>query len=169
MFNSVSNTSNEGKDMPPRAAGSLGSSRSLARRITYEREQRGWKQTALARRMSDAGYEMTQSTISKIENEDPPRRITVDELVGFSTVFGIPADHLLLPPELVLDATARQLLHNWRRALFGETASRMEVVKHIARAPQLGQVLDELLNEEERQLFLQVTARWEAVQRGEHR
>jgi transcriptional regulator with XRE-family HTH domain len=152
--------------MPPRATGSLGSSRSLARRIAYEREQRGWKQATLARHMTDAGFEMTQSTISKFERADNPRRITVDELVGFSQVFGIRADELLWPPEAVLDATARKLLHEWQRANFVEKAARMEIVKHMARNPVLGPVLEELVNEEERQLIAETEARWQEERRG---
>lgn len=37
--------------------------------------------------MTDAGCPIQGSAIYKIEKADPPRRITVDELVAFATVF----------------------------------------------------------------------------------
>ena len=75
----------------------------LARRIAFEREARGWTLDGLAKRMTDVGCPIHSSAIYKIESNDPPRRITVDELVGFSRVLGIPVEELLLPPEQVLN------------------------------------------------------------------
>jgi transcriptional regulator with XRE-family HTH domain len=75
----------------------------LARRIAYERERAGQSYAGLAKRMEEAGYPMQASALFKIEKGEPPRRITVDELVGFSMVFGVPVDELLMPPELVAD------------------------------------------------------------------
>lgn len=138
--------------MPPRATGSLGSSRALARRIAYEREQRGWKQVKLAKLMTDAGFDMTQSTISKIENDDPPRRITVDELAGFSQVFRIRADELLLPPELVVDKTARKLLENWRAARIAEVEAFDRLFDHLQAHPARAEdLLGMLMSAEDRQ------------------
>jgi transcriptional regulator with XRE-family HTH domain len=82
---------------------SLENEQNLARRIAYERERAGQSYAGLAKRMEDAGYPMQSSAIFKIEKGDPPRRITVDELVGFSAVFGVPVSDLLLPPEVVAD------------------------------------------------------------------
>jgi transcriptional regulator with XRE-family HTH domain len=135
--------------MPPRAAGSLGSSRSLARRIAYEREQKGWKQATLARLMTDAGYEMTQSTISKFERPDNPRRITVDELVAFSKVFGIRADLLMLPPELAADRDLREMLDAWRAARLKEATARDAISDYLEKHPQFERVLTDLFSDED--------------------
>ncbi len=75
----------------------------LARRIGYERERTGQSYAGLAKRMEEAGYPVQATALFKIEKGEPPRRITVDELVGFSRVFEIPIEDLLLPPEVVAD------------------------------------------------------------------
>jgi transcriptional regulator with XRE-family HTH domain len=131
-------------------AGSIGSERSLARRIVYEREKRGWKQVALASRLTAAGCPMTQSGISKIENVEAPRRITVDELVALSQVFGIRAEELLLPPELVADQAARRLLEDWRASVEAERSARSALHAHILQHPSTGRVLEDLLTAEDR-------------------
>jgi transcriptional regulator with XRE-family HTH domain len=125
----------------------LGNSRSLARRIAYEREQREWKQSTLARRMTDAGYPTTQSTISKLEQTENPRRITVDELVGFSQVFGIRADDLLLPPEVVADRDLRRLLDNWRKSRLAEAEARDGIAAYLEGHPDREGVLQDLFSD----------------------
>ena len=72
----------------------------LAARIISERETRGWSLEGLAKRMTAAGCAINQSAIYKIEQGQPRRRITVDELVAFSRVFGLPLDDLLTDPVL---------------------------------------------------------------------
>jgi len=59
----------------------------LAQRIAHERTRRGWSLDGLAVRMRDAGCPIATSAIYKIESGDPPRRITVDELVALAKVF----------------------------------------------------------------------------------
>ncbi len=88
----------------------------LARRISYERERADQSYAGLAKRMEDAGYPVQASAIFKIEKGDPPRRITVDELVGFSLVFGIPVADLLLPPEVVADQAMHAALDELTQA-----------------------------------------------------
>lgn len=96
--------------MPPRnPARSLFSEDGLAERIAYERERRGMTYEGLAKRMTDVGCPINQSAIYKIEKAKPRRRITVDELVAFSTVFEIDVNDLLLPLEAVLDSRLREL------------------------------------------------------------
>lgn len=90
--------------------------RNLAARIGHEREQRGWTLEGTAKRMAEVGYPIQPTAIYKIEKGDPPRRITVDELVGFATVFGTTVDNLLLPLELVHDQEARRLFEESTRA-----------------------------------------------------
>jgi transcriptional regulator with XRE-family HTH domain len=80
---------------------SLTNERNVAERIAFEREQRGWSYEGTAKRLADNGCPIQASAIFKIEKGDPPRRITVDELVGFATVFDIAVPELLQPPALV--------------------------------------------------------------------
>src|SRR5215211_6787059 len=68
-------------------------------RVRTEREARGWSQERLVRELAEVGCPIHQSAISKIEGTTNGRMITLDELIGFSKVFGIPVAELLLPPE----------------------------------------------------------------------
>jgi len=76
---------------------SIASERALAARIAYEREQRNMTYEGLAERMNRAGCPINASAIYKIEKADPPRRITVDELVALSRVFHLDLDDLVQP------------------------------------------------------------------------
>jgi len=88
----------------------------LAQRVAHERAARRWSPEGLARRMADAGCSINVSAIYRIEQADPPRRITVDELVGFSRVFGIPVQELLLPPEVARSRELARLVIRWDTA-----------------------------------------------------
>ena len=93
--------------------------RNLAQRVAYERQrpERGWTFDGLAKRMTDAGCPMAGSAIYKIENGDPPRRVTVDELVALARVFGYDdVNELLVPVALVRDRRARELYDQIARA-----------------------------------------------------
>jgi transcriptional regulator with XRE-family HTH domain len=96
----------------------------LAARIISEREARGWSLEGLAKRMTNAGCAINQSAIYKIEQGQPRRRITVDELVAFSRVFGLPLDDLLTDPELWKARKIAPLLDEfWQmQAKFAEVA-----------------------------------------------
>lgn len=95
---------------------SIASEQSLARRIAYERESRGMSYDGLALRMSKAGCPINASALYKIEKADPPRRITVDELVALSRVFGVPIADLLEPPERLLSKELLGLLRDMANA-----------------------------------------------------
>lgn len=71
----------------------------VARRIVYEMQQRGWSQERLAKEMSEAGYPIHQSAISKIVSprEGKRRTIGVEEAIGFARVFGTSLESLALP------------------------------------------------------------------------
>lgn len=79
---------------PPRA---VSMERYLAQRIARERQERGWSYEVLATHMTQAGCPLDQSAIYKIERGDPPRRITVDELVGYCRSFGLTVSQMLDP------------------------------------------------------------------------
>lgn len=98
---------------PPR---SLRSETNLARRIAHERESRGMTYDGLAKRLTDAGCAIQPSAIYKIEKADPPRRITVDELVAFSAVFETSVEDLLKPLELLQADGLRELVECWQGA-----------------------------------------------------
>ncbi|MFG2848523.1 helix-turn-helix domain-containing protein [Kitasatospora sp. NPDC048296] len=68
-------------------------------RVRLEREYRGWSTGELAKRMTAAGYPMNQSSVWRIENGEPRRRINLDEAIGFAKVFGLPLEEFLGPPE----------------------------------------------------------------------
>lgn len=97
-------------------AAQLASEEALARRITYERERRGWSPGGLAAQMTKAGHPLNQSSVWKIENGQPRRKITVDEMIGFSKVFELPFDELLSP------------LHDWVREEIVETATNITTI-----------------------------------------
>jgi transcriptional regulator with XRE-family HTH domain len=88
----------------------LSSEDALARRVAHERERRGWSPAQLAKAMTDAGQPMNQSSIWKIENARPRRKITVDEAVTFARVFDMTLEQLLVPPELAADVEVFELV-----------------------------------------------------------
>lgn len=127
--------------MPPRSQPrTVLAELSLARRIAFEREQREWSPAGLALRMTKAGCPMTQSAIWKIENGDPPRRITFDEAVTFAGVFDVSLDELASPPDVV----AAQSVADAARAIVWKVES-----------------LDNLMNEEIRLNLADLLARIE--------
>lgn len=84
----------------PNRARSLLAEEHLARRVAQERNARGWSYDRLAKRMTEAGCAIQASALFKIEQSQPRRRITVDELVAFAKVFDIDVRDLLVPPEV---------------------------------------------------------------------
>lgn len=84
--------------MPKRSApGVLAGEGNVADHVQLERALRDWSTAELARRVTEAGCPMSQSAIWRIESGTPRRKISVDELIAFSTVFNKSVDSLLLP------------------------------------------------------------------------
>jgi len=141
--------------VPPRQNLTVTSSQGLARRIAYERERRGWKQATLARHMTQAGFDMTQSTVSKFERAEDARRITVDELIAFARVFEIRVQDLLVPLPAVLSREVERVMkrHANANAAFGSAIdevieARSEMQGLLTRADELGETqLQEALND----------------------
>lgn len=94
----------------------IGSERSLARRLQWERESRGWTYDGLAARLTAAGCPIQASAIYKIEKGDPPRRITVDELVALAQVFEADVQELLVPVEAILHRDIARVAEDEDRA-----------------------------------------------------
>lgn len=88
---------------------SIDSEAALARRIESERTAADMTYEALSSRMESVGCPIDASALYRIEKGKPRRRITVDELVAFSRVFGVPVGRLLLPPELAAKKAAGDL------------------------------------------------------------
>jgi uncharacterized protein YaaQ len=76
----------------------------------------GLSYESLARLMSEAGCQINASALFKIEKGQPPRKITVDELVAFSKVFDTRVEDLLIPLELIDQDRARELLERLEAA-----------------------------------------------------
>jgi transcriptional regulator with XRE-family HTH domain len=92
----------------------------VARRITYERRARGLSYDGLAKLMTEAGCPIQGSAIYKIEKGDPPRRVTVNELVALSRVLDVPIEGdtgLLVPAELIDQRYAQEAAEAVREAI----------------------------------------------------
>lgn len=90
--------------------------RYVAQRVAFERERREWTYDGLAKRMADAGCEMHASALYKIEKGDPPRRITVTELLAFATVFEMPLAELVADPKTYLPQHVFEMIDRAARA-----------------------------------------------------
>jgi len=93
----------------------------IAERITHERESRGWSYATLASKMTEVGCSIGTTAIFKVEKGTPRRRVTVDELVALSRVFGASIEDLLTPASEIerarMDAELVDDLNNAARAL----------------------------------------------------
>lgn len=94
----------------PNKARSIASEANLRRRIAHERDVRGLSYEALAQAMTDRGCAIPGSALFKIEKGDPPRRVTVDELVALAGVFDVTIDELLKPMEFIEKERAEALI-----------------------------------------------------------
>ncbi len=111
----------------PRA---IGGEPNLAARIVRELDARQWSPADLAHRLTDAGCPIQTSAIYKIIKGDPPRKITVDELIALTTVLNTSVDDLLTPVEVLDQQRAKELLQELdeaSRAWFRACARLVEV------------------------------------------
>lgn len=122
----------------PNPTRSLQSETNLARRIAFEREERGWTYEGTAKRLTDAGCAIQSSAIYKIEKSDPPRRISVDELVGFAKVFDLSVEELLVPMELIHDQRAMEIIKEMQDAGATLAASTTQLRQAMVRYLDLG-------------------------------
>lgn len=100
------------------------------------------KLESLASRMEKVGCPIHPSAIYKIESAG--RRITVDELVGFSEVFGIPVEELLLPPEVAATQELVQRITAWDAARVAAIRSQDEADALWARLQEYVQAHPEI-------------------------
>jgi transcriptional regulator with XRE-family HTH domain len=104
----------------------------LAHRIKLEREKRGWTYEGLAQRMTDVGCPINQSALYKVEQAQPRRRITVDELVALARVFDIPVQDLLTDPKLLAFQQVIPLLTKWRQVAWRRSEAVREADRELA-------------------------------------
>lgn len=97
--------------MPRKTSRTVNAEQVARQRIRSERRRHNWTEATLARRLTERGTPMTQSTISKIERGTPKRGISLDEAYGFAKVFGIGLDDLVTPPPTAGDRKQAQQIH----------------------------------------------------------
>jgi len=92
--------------------------------MEFERKRLGLSYEKLAEAMSEKGCSIQGSAIYKIEREDPPRKISVNELAAMSMVFGVSPTELLQPPEIASSKRGAEL---WER--YQEAGRRLEIAR----------------------------------------
>lgn len=65
------------------------------RQLAWLREERGWSQAEVARRMEASGYHWHQTTAGRIESGKRPLRL--NELVHLAAMFGVSPIRLIVP------------------------------------------------------------------------
>lgn len=79
-----------------------------AKRLAYERTRpdRDWSTAEVARRLTEAGFKISQSSVWSIEN-DPRRKITFAEAVAFADLYELTLDELTeIPQDISGEAVA---------------------------------------------------------------
>jgi hypothetical protein len=100
--------------------------------------------------MTKAGCPINGSGLYKIEKTDPPRRITVDELVALAEVFNVTVEDLLMPPEVAARRELVALFVDWNSARSAATAARDaeseswdRLKAYVEQHPEVGEVVEE--------------------------
>lgn len=91
--------------------------RVIGAKVRLLREERGWSQSDLARRLSDIGLEMHQTTVAKMEAGRRPLRVS--EAVAVAQACGLPGNALFwlpVPGETPTLAQAREDLARTEQA-----------------------------------------------------
>jgi transcriptional regulator with XRE-family HTH domain len=101
----------------------------VADRVARERAARGWSMETLAQRLTVAGCPIHPSAMHRIETGG--RKISVNELVAFSAVFGIPTWELIEEAGVV-EANVRSRREEARAAQ--AEVERLEDELRLARA-----------------------------------
>jgi transcriptional regulator with XRE-family HTH domain len=99
------------------------SEENAAERVRLERERRGWSTGELAKRMTEAGYPINQSSVWRIESGEPRRRINLNEAIGFAKVFDLSLEDFLGPStsseEKIMQELAEHVVQGYRLAAQG--------------------------------------------------
>lgn len=100
----------------------------FARRVEEEAERRGMSDAGLAKRAS-VHYPMTASTIWKIKNADPPRRVDIDE----ATAIAVGAFEYASIESFLLDSPLEPF-----RAAMRELEKNVELIGYLIEKSVLG-------------------------------
>lgn len=137
----------------------------VAKRVALERKRANLTYEQLAQRMKALGCPIQVSALHKIEKGNPPRRITVDEMVAFAQAFGLTLNEIAADPASLVRSEARDLQEHATIALsasldakrasdeyFDEYVGAMDaLVQLTAGHPDLAQELRELAGSDEQQ------------------
>jgi transcriptional regulator with XRE-family HTH domain len=126
--------------------------------MRWEREQRGMTYEGLAARMTAAGCSIQPSALYKIEKSNPPRRITVDELVALAAVFDLEIADLLTPVEVAFHKELRAVAEAENAAFDALHSAAQEAL----RAREAHLALYRRAHEEEDEALLSAIQAWEA-------
>jgi transcriptional regulator with XRE-family HTH domain len=118
----------------------------VARRIALERSRHQMTAAELSRRMTAVGCPINQSAINKIEQGDPPRTISTNELVAFAQVFGLEVEDLLLPPFVASDRHIVSLYKRAEELYVGATAASQVFLHTVAELAEVA-ALDSRMTE----------------------
>lgn len=94
----------------PNQPRSIASEANVAEWITLERKRHRLSYEELAKLMTAVGCPLAGTAIYRVEKGDPPRRITVDELVAFAKVFDTEVAVLLSPVDIARKKRGRDLV-----------------------------------------------------------
>jgi len=125
---------------------SIGAEANLAERIRRERAARGWAMSDLAQRMTEAGCPIQKSAISRIEDGNPPRTISLDETVALAKVFDVSLEDLLQTVESVRVHRAQQLLAELEEVESGLPLAVKRVLKVADDITELARWDEEVLS-----------------------
>lgn len=109
----------------------------LAKRIEQLRTEAGWSYSELSRRMGEVGCPIERSSLQKIEKGSPRRKIGVNELIAFTTVFDKTfAEILLTPSEVARTAYKRDVTNIRSTSLAKIEADRRyeELIERLVEA-----------------------------------
>lgn len=122
----------------------------IADRIREERKARGWSYDVLSQKMAEKGCPIQPTALHRIEQGTPRRRIVVNELVAFVSVFeGQLTDWVLSPSEAAVQTGLRVFIDAViaRRAAAESIAEYVALVNElrplIAQYPELAQELSD--------------------------
>ena len=125
----------------------------LAQKIESLRTGAGWSYADLSQRMADAGCPIERSSLQKIEKGQPRRKITVNELAAFSTVFNMSVTDLLISPEDMVAAVFTQDMTD------GPEAKRAAVMSESRLTDLVGRVAKFCMQDETREKLLRLFIR----------
>lgn len=115
------------------------------RDLTYE---------ALAAKMTGVGCPIQPSALFKIEKGTPPRKVTINELVAFGMVFGVPVVELLEDPGAEPSLEMGRILHRAEEAHRAVVAAQedldeavREMREFVAQEPSRRTALRRFLDE----------------------